>query len=135
MSIIILVIIIKKIILFSSLFFLFNISEIDSNSDKLLLYNKNDTFDENIYNIYFYDTSIDELERALNILKISVLSYIIDGKKYYVRNIKELKELYLKDKSIEEKIYYEKYSFLVDGISVYCINDELLKLESLVNVY
>ncbi len=133
--IIIVVINIKKILLFICFFFLFNTLEIDSNSDKILLYNKGDLYQEEFHKVYFYNTNSKELKSFLNILDIEVLSYIVDDKKYYASNIDELTQKYIKDKSIEEQIYYNEYGIKIDGINIKCINNELLKLENLTNVY
>ncbi len=126
---------IKKILLFICLFFLFNTLEIDSNSDKILLYNKGDLYQEEYHKVYFYNTNSKELKNILNILDIDVLSYIIDDKKYYASNIDELTQKYIKDKSIEEQIYYDEYGIKIDSINIKCVNNELLKLEKLVNIY
>lgn len=126
---------IKKILLFICLFFLFNTLEIDSNSDKILLYNKGELYQEENHKVYFYNTNSKELKSILNILDIEVLSYIIDDKKYYAKDIDELTQKYIKDKSVEEQIYYDEYGIKIDGINIKCVNNELLKLENLVNIY
>ena len=126
---------IKKILIFFCFFFLFNTLEIDSNSDKVLLYDKSKIHEENNYKVYFRNTNSKELNELLNILDIRVLSYIIDDKKYYARNIDELTNIYLKDKSLSEKIYYESNGFYIDGVNIVCENNELIKLENLTNVY
>ena len=129
------VIYIKRLLLFLCFFFLFNTLEIDSNSEKNLLYDKNKLYEENDYNIYFKNINSKKLESILNILNIEVLCYYIDDIKYYARDIRELTNIYLKDKSEEEKIYYSEYGFNIDGIHVLCINDELIKLENMVSIY
>ena len=63
------------------------------------------------------------------------MNYIIDDKKYYVRNIKELIKTFIKDKSVEEKIYYELNGIKIDGITITCEVNELMKLEKLTKVY
>lgn len=126
---------IKKILIFLCLFFLFNTLEIDSNDDKVLIYNKNELYEENDYNIYFKNITSKKLESILKILNIEVLSYYIDGEKYYANSINELEQLFLSDKSDNEIIYYNEYGFNIDGIHVLCINDELIKLENLVSIY
>jgi hypothetical protein len=129
------VIYIKKILLFLCFFFLFNTLEVDSNSDKLLFYNKNELYEENYHIIYFYNITSKELKSILNILDIEVLSYIIDNNKYYARNIDELTKIYCKDKNINEQLYYYEYGISIDAISIICTNNELLKLENLASIY
>jgi len=126
---------IKKILLFLCLFFLFNTLEIDSDSDKKLIYNNLNIYDEDYYRVYFYDVNNYILDDILNNLNIRVLSYIIDGKKYYARNIQELFDSFTKDKLLSEKIYYEKYGIYIDGVNIVCNKEELIKLSKLINMY
>ena len=126
---------IKRLLLFICLFFLFNTLEADSNSDKLLFYDKKELYDENIYNVYFINTNSIKLENVINILDIEVLSYTIDNHKYYASNISELTNKYLIDKSINEELYYNEYGIKIDGITVLCTNEELIKLENMISIY
>ena len=115
--------------------FIFNILEIDSNSDKLLLYDNKNLYDENNYKVYFRNTNSIELKEVLNDLNIRVLSYIIDDKKYYARNIDELVNEYISNKKINEKIYYENNGIIIDGINIVCQNSELIKMENIIDIY
>lgn len=108
---------------------------IDSNSSKELMYDRTNLYDENNYSIYFIDTNSIELNNKLKAVDIDVLSYIIDDKKYYARDINDLTNKYLKDKSLQEKIYYETNGFKIDGINVVAENNELLKLEHIIDIY
>lgn len=126
---------IKKILLFLCLFFLFNTLEIDSNSDKVVIYDKVNLYDESVFKIYFDNVSSYELDSVLSNLNIRVLSYIIDEKRYYARSTRELMENYTKDLSINEKIYYDRYGLNIDGINAVCNNLDLIKLEELINIY
>ena len=126
---------IKKYILTIILCSLFNIQTIDSNSDKLTLYNKDNIYEEEVFKIYFVNTTSKDLESILNILDINVLSYIIDDKKYYARDLNDLYEKYTKDKTLQDKIYYEKYGIKIDGINIKCQINELIKLDNLVDIY
>ena len=87
----------KKLILrtfiFISLFLVFNINEIDSNSDKILYYDSSDIHVEDTFKVYLKDTNSNKLNDALKILNIDVLNYIIEDKKYYARNIDDLIEI------------------------------------------
>ena len=106
----------KKLILrtfiFISLFLVFNINEIDSNSDKILYYDSSDIHVEDAFKVYLKDTNSNKLNDALKILNIDVLNYIIEDKKYY-----ELKGV------------------KVDAVTIYCEVDELMKFENLVKTY
>ena len=128
-------IIIKKLLLLFCLCFLFNVGEIDSNSDKVLFYDKEHLYDESNFKVYFVNTNSNELKNILNILDIRVLSYIIDDEKYYARNIDKLIEDYVSNKSLEEKIYYMNNGIQIDGINIVCQTNELLKLEALTKIY
>lgn len=128
-------IIIKKILLSLCLFFLFNTLEIDSNYDKSLVYDKNNLYEEDDHIIYFYDMDNNKLKSIINKLNIEVLSYTIDDKVYYANNIDDLENKYLKDKSLDEIVYYLEYGFRIDSIHVLCVNNELIKLEKIANIY
>ena len=126
---------IKKLLLFFCLFFLFNTLEIDSNNTKILLYDRNNIDFEDYFKIYFNNTNTNELKEVLPNYNIRILSYIIDDKKYYARNIDELVSIYTRSKSLEEKIYYDNYGIKVDGINAMCEARELIKLEKVIHFY
>ena len=63
------------------------------------------------------------------------MNYIVEDKKYYARDINELVKTFIKDKSIEDKIYYELNGIKIDGITITCEVNELMKLENLTKVY
>lgn len=128
-------IIIKKILLSLCLFFLFNTLEIDSNYDKSLVYDKNNLYEEDDHIIYFYDMDNNKLKSIINKLNIEVLSYTIDDKVYYANSIDDLEKVFLKDKSLDETIYYLEYGFRIDSIHALCVNNELIKLEKIANIY
>ena len=126
---------ILKTLLFITLFIVFNINEIDSNSDKVLNYDKTDIHLEDTFKVYFKSLNSNELDNILKYVNVEVMNYIIDDKKYYARNINELTKTFIKDKSIEEKIYYELNGIKIDGITITCEVNELMKLEKLTKVY
>lgn len=126
---------ILKTLIFITLFIVFNINEIDSNSDKVLHYDKTDIHIEDTFKVYFKSLNSNELDNILKYVNVEVMNYIIDDKKYYVRNINELIKTFIKDKSVEEKIYYELNGIKIDGITITCEVNELMKLEKLTKVY
>lgn len=126
---------ILKTLIFITLFIVFNINEIDSNSDKVLHYDKTDIHLEDTFKVYFKSLNSNELDNILKYVNVEVMNYIIDDKKYYARNINELTKTFIKDKSIEEKIYYELNGIKIDGITITCEVNELMKLENLTKVY
>ena len=129
----------KKLILrtfiFISLFLVFNINEIDSNSDKILYYDSSDIHVEDTFKVYLKNTNSNKLNEVLKILNIDVLNYTIEDKKYYARNINDLIEKFTKDKSIEEKIYYELNGVTIDSVTIYCEVNDIMKFENLVKTY
>ena len=125
----------KKVLFFLCFFFLFNTPELDSNTSKQIIYDKNLTYDEKNYKVYFIYMNSNELDNILNKLDIRVLSYIIDDKKYYARSIDELVNNYIKDKNLSDKIYYEKYGIKIDGINIISNTYELNKLESMTDIF
>ena len=124
-----------KIFYFFIVLFLFNTPYIDSNSSKRLIYDPNDLYSKDYNKIYFINTNSNELRESLNGLDIEILSYIIEDKKYYARNIDELEEIYLKNKNFEEKIIYEINGIKIDAINVTCKTSELIKLEKKIDIY
>lgn len=126
---------ILKTLIFITLFIVFNINEIDSNSDKVLYYDKTDIHVEDTFKVYFKSINSNELNDILKYVNVDVMNYIVEDKKYYARNINELVKTFIKDKSIEEKIYYELNGIKVDGITITCEVNELMKLENLTKVY
>ncbi len=126
---------ILKTFIFISLFLVFNINEIDSNSDKILYYDSSDIHVEDTFKVYLKNTNSNKLNEVLKILNIDVLNYTIEDKKYYARNINDLIEKFTKDKSIEEKIYYELNGVTIDSVTIYCEVNELMKFENLVKTY
>lgn len=126
---------ILKTFIFISLFLVFNINEIDSNSDKILYYDSSDIHVEDTFKVYLKNTNSNKLNEVLKILNIDVLNYTVEDKKYYARNINDLIEKFTKDKSIEEKIYYELNGVTIDSVTIYCEVNELMKFENLVKTY
>ena len=124
----------RKIILIICLF-IFNITTLNSNSSKELLYNNKLSYEEKNYKIYFINTNSKELSKVLKYSNIKILSYIIDDKKYYARNIEELENIYTKDMNLSDKIYYEHYGIKIDGINIMSNTYELKYLEDLINIY
>lgn len=127
--------IILKTFIFITLFIVFNINEIDSNSDKTLHYDKTDIHFEDTFKVYFKNLNTNELNNILKYIDIDIMNYIIDDKKYYANNTNDLIKQYIKDKTIEEKIYYELNGIKLDGVTITCEVNELMKLENLVKVY
>ena len=126
---------ILKTLIFITLFIVFNINEIDSNSDKVLHYDKTDIHVEDTFKVYFKSINSNELDDILKYVNVYVMNYIVEDKKYYARDINELVKTFIKDKSIEDKIYYELNGIKIDGITITCEVNELMKLENLTKVY
>ncbi len=126
---------ILKTLIFITLFIVFNINEIDSNSYKVLHYDKTDIHVEDTFKVYFKSINSNELDDILKYVNVDVMNYIVEDKKYYARDINELVKTFIKDKSIEDKIYYELNGIKIDGITITCEVNELMKLENLTKVY
>ena len=126
---------ILKTLIFITLFIVFNINEIDSNSDKVLHYDKTDIHVEDTFKVYFKSINSNELDDILKYVNVDLMNYIVEDKKYYARDINELVKTFIKDKSIEDKIYYELNGIKIDGITITCEVNELMKLENLTKVY
>lgn len=116
------------------LFFIINLNVIDSNSNKILYYDKSDMYDKGVYKIYFKNMNTSNIS-ILSKLDIQILSYIIDDKEYYVRNIDKLKKSYTKNMTLEDKIYYYINGIKIDGVKVFCEVKDLIEISNLVDIY
>ena len=96
-----------KLLFMLTIFLTFNIGEIDSNSDKILYYDRSNLNYIDTFKIYFKDTNSYSLNNSLKKTNIQVISYTIDNKKYYARNIEELIKQYTKNLNNELKVYYD----------------------------
>jgi len=129
------VIVIKKILIFLCFFLLFNTLEVDSNSDKYINYYNKELYEEGFYTLYFDNLTSIKLDEIIKKYNINVFSYIVDGKKYYARSIDELSNIVLSNKSIGEKIFYEQYGFIIDGINTTLNSNEINNLKKIVHIY
>lgn len=128
-------IVIKKILIFLCFFLLFNTLEVDSNSDKYINYYNKELYEEGFYTLYFDNLTSIKLDEIIKKYNINVFSYIVDGKKYYARSIDELSNIVLSNKSIGEKIFYEQYGFIIDGINTTLNSNEINNLKKIVHIY
>ena len=124
-----------KLLFMLTIFLTFNTGEIDSNSDKILYYDRNNLNYIDTFKIYFKDTNSYSLNNSLKKTNIQVISYTIDNKKYYARNIEELIKQYTKSLNNELKVYYDINGVKIDSITVICKVYDLIKLEKLERIY
>lgn len=125
----------KKILFFFILFFTFNTLEIESNSDKYLVYNRKDIYDTGSFKVFFYNANSEKLDKFIKENNIIVKYYIVNDKKYYVRNIDKLILLYTSEMNSNDKIYYLYNGINIDGICVNTSVEKLMLLEKEFNVY
>lgn len=127
-------ILIKLIFLFY-LFFIINIGEIDSNINKRLIYSKEDIYSKEVFTIYFKNMNSKKINFLKKFKDIEIINYIIDEDKYYVRNTEKLLEKITKDLNNEDKIFYEINGIKIDGITIICSIEDLIKIENIVDIY
>lgn len=127
-------ILIKLIFLFY-LFFIINIGEIDSNINKRLIYSKEDIYSKEVFTIYFKNMNSKKINFLKKFKNIEIINYIIDENKYYVRNTDKLLEKITKDLNNEDKIFYEINGIKIDGITIMCSIEDLIKIENIVDIY
>lgn len=127
-------ILIKLIFLFY-LFFIINIGEIDSNINKRLIYSKEDIYSKEVFTIYFKNMNSKKINFLKKFKDIEIINYIIDENKYYVRNTDKLLEKITKDLNNEDKIFYEINGIKIDGITIMCSIEDLIKIENIVDIY
>lgn len=125
----------KKILFFFILFFTFNTLEIESNSDKYLIYNKKDIYDTGSFKVFFYNANSEKLDKFIKENNIIVKYYIVNDKKYYVRNIDKLILLYTSEMNSNDKIYYLYNGINIDGVCVNTSVEKLMLLEKEFNIY
>lgn len=116
------------------LFFLFNISDIDSESEKKLIYDVSKLYEEDNYLIYFKDLNSNDIYKFKK-YNIQILSYLIDGKKYYARNNEILVNEYTKEMNQEKKALYKINGVKINALNVVCTVEELIKIEHDFNIY
>lgn len=116
------------------LFFLFDIYEIDSESEKKLIYDTSKLYEEDNYLIYFKDLNSKELDRLKN-YNVDILSYLIGDKRYYARNSQALIKEYTKDMNMENKILYEINGVKINALNVVCTVEELINIERDFKIY
>lgn len=127
-------ILIKLIFLFY-LFFIINIGEIDSNINKRLIYSKEDIYSKEVFTIYFKNMNSKKINFLKKFNDVEIINYIIDEDKYYVRNTDKLLEKITKDLNNEDKIFYEINGIKIDGITIMCSIEDLIKIENIVDIY
>ncbi len=125
----------KKILFFFILFFTFNTLEIESNSDKYLVYNRKDIYDTGSFKVFFYNANSEKLDKFIKENNIIVKYYIVNDKKYYVRNIDKLILLYTSEMNSNDKIYYLYNGINIDGVCVNTSVEKLMLLEKEFNIY
>ena len=128
-------IIIKKILVFLCFLFAFDTLEVDSNSDKITYYDSTNPYIEDVYTLYFDNLNSSDLELLINEYDLKVLSYQINGNKYYAKNIRDLNEQLLKNKSFNEKIYFENYGYSIDAIKIVCNIGDIINLKKKIHIY
>lgn len=125
----------KKILFFFILFFTFNTLEIESNSDKYLVYNRKDIYDTGSFKVFFYNVNSEKLDKFIKENNIIVKYYIVNDKKYYVRNIDKLILLYTSEMNSNDKIYYLYNGINIDGVCVNTSVEKLMLFEKEFNIY
>ena len=116
------------------LFFLFDIYEIDSESEKKIIYDTSKLYEEDNYLIYFKDLNSKELDRLKN-YNVDILSYLIGDERYYARNSQALIKEYTKDMNMENKILYEINGVKINALNVVCTVEELINIERDFKIY
>ena len=116
------------------LLFLFDIYEIDSESEKKLIYDTSKLYEEDNYLIYFKALNSKELDRLKN-YNIDILSYLIGDERYYARNSQALIKEYTKDMNMENKILYEINGVKINALNVVCTVEELINIERDFKIY
>lgn len=114
---------------------LFNTLEVDSNSDKITYYDENNLYDMSFHTLYFKDLTSIKLDEIIKKYNINVFSYVIDGNKYYARSIDELSDIYYKNLSLSEKLYFDSNGYNIDAINVLCTNQDIINIKNIVHVY
>ena len=126
---------IKKILIFLCFFLCFNTLEVDSNSDKIVHYDSSDLYNKKVYKLYFDGLNSNYLDKLIKENDLKIFNYYINENKYYANNIDELDSLFLKDKSLSEKVYYENNGYNIDAIKIFCNVSDIMKLKEKTHIY
>ena len=114
---------------------MFNIYDIDSESDKKVIYDLNSKYIEDYYTLYLKDINCFEFQDILNDMDLKVLSYIVNDNKYYKSNVYDLIDDYTENMNYENKIYYEVYGIKIDAVTLRCNVQDIIILEKMNIIY
>lgn len=108
---------------------------IDSNSIKNIIYDYNDLYNNKYQTIYFKNMTTNTLEKIVNNKNLNILSYIIDDKKIYAKDIENLENEIKKEMSIEEQSIINIHGIKVDGISLLCTPNDIINLKKEIDIF
>lgn len=114
---------------------MFNVNDIDSESDKKILYDLNSLDIVDYYTLYLKDINSFKLQNILSDMDLEVFSFVIKDKKYYKDNIYDLIDEYTKDMNYENKIYYEINGVKIDAVNLRCNVQNIIDLEKMDIIY
>lgn len=125
--------IINILIIFNS-FFILDLPNIDSNTDKTLSFNRYDLYEKEYRTIYFVNLNTNNF-KEYDFKNLIIYSYVINDKTYYAHNIENLIENYTKNMTLEDKIYYKVNGVKIEAMNVACNNKDIIDLEKIIDIY
>lgn len=135
------------IILF--IFFFYNIRSINTIDSIVLMYEQDNIYEEDIFNINFFSFNIMNIPQIFKDLDIKIISVKPEENLYYKKSIKAFGNTYeeitknlLKDYStilnnngyVEQSYYFEQKGFNITSMKIRCIIKELIELEKRVKI-
>ena len=98
-------------------------------------YDRKDIYDTGSFKVFFYNANSEKLDKFIKENNIIVKYYIVNDKKYYVRNIDKLILLYTSEMNSNDKIYYLYNGINIDGVCVNTSVEKLMLFEKEFNIY
>ncbi len=124
---------------FNILFFFFNIKDLNSIDDIALIYDNKNIYDEEYYNISFYDFYLNELEDSFKDLDIKILSITLEDydKISFIsvdKVIEEVKNNLIDSGKVEESINVYKNRFKIKSMVLVSTKKDMIELEGRIKI-
>lgn len=143
----------KKTLIFIIIFLFFfsflNIKSVNTIDSLVLMYDKNNLFEQEIFNINFYSFNVKEIPKVFKDLDIEIISVTPIKDLYKVKDlstrgnslseitsnlIKDYTDNLIKSGYEEEALYFEQQGFNIESMKILCVIKDLIVLESRVKI-
>lgn len=137
------------IIIFVSFFSFLNIKSVNTIDSIALVYDKNNLYEQEIFNINFYSFNVKEIPEVFKDLDIKIISvspikelYKINDLVIRGNSLEEITSNLLEDYTDnlieigfeDEALYFEQQGFNIESMKIICLVKDLIVLESRVKI-